>query len=80
MYKYQIEYTDTFGGEPNYCWVKRENVMIEPRYSIKTLKSYAKKAMGIGGVRGKWTDYGEMLEFRPNGMCTVLFVSFAEEV
>lgn len=80
MYKYSIEYTDTFAGEANYAWVKRETVLIEPRYSIKWLKSYAKKAMGLGGVRGKWTDYGDMLEFRPNGFATVLFIAFAEEI
>lgn len=26
MHTYEIEYTDTFGGEANYCWVKRCNV------------------------------------------------------
>lgn len=26
MHTYQIEYTDTFGGEANYCWVKRARV------------------------------------------------------
>lgn len=26
MHTYEIEYTDTFGGEANYCWVKRRNV------------------------------------------------------
>ena len=24
--QYQIEYTDTFGGEANYCWLKRAPV------------------------------------------------------
>lgn len=26
MNKHNIEYTDTFGGEANYCWVKRATV------------------------------------------------------
>lgn len=28
MQKYQFEYTDTFGGEANYCWVKRGIVSV----------------------------------------------------
>lgn len=26
MNTYSVEYTDTFGGEANYCWVKRATV------------------------------------------------------
>jgi len=26
MNSYQIEYTDTFGGQANYCWVKRAKI------------------------------------------------------
>lgn len=28
--KWTVEYTDTFGGEPNYSWVKRETVTLRP--------------------------------------------------
>jgi hypothetical protein len=35
----------------------------------------AKKAVGISGLRGKTYDYGDMIEFRPYGMATVMFVT-----
>ena len=28
MHKFKYEYTDTFGGEANYCWVKRGVVSV----------------------------------------------------
>ena len=28
MDTYEYEYTDTFGGEANYCWVRRGSVMV----------------------------------------------------
>ena len=27
-HKYSVEYTDTFGGEANYSWVKRETIEV----------------------------------------------------
>jgi imidazolonepropionase-like amidohydrolase len=74
--KYTIEYTDTFGGEANYSWVKRETVEHGEALSDKTIKSLAKRKMGLNGVRGEWTSLGDMLEFRPSSSCTVLFVIF----
>lgn len=26
--RYNIEYTDTFGGEANYCWVERHSITV----------------------------------------------------
>lgn len=80
MYKYEIEYTDTFGGEANYCWVKRESLLVEPEAPLSFVKTFAKALMGIKGVRGTWEDMGDTLKFTPRGMNTVLFVNFAEEI
>ena len=27
-HKYNAEYTDTFAGDPNYCWVKRAEIIM----------------------------------------------------
>lgn len=89
-----IEYTDTFGGEANYAWVKRV-VIAMPELThygydggtnyAKASKVYnrelmrrAKAAIGLTGVRGVRSDHGDMIEFRPYGSCTVLFVTFVE--
>lgn len=77
--KWDVEYTDTFGGEANYCWVRRAVVNQPGSDRIgnakvdRALKRAIKAAVGITGLRGTWNDNGDMLEFRPRGVCTVLF-------
>lgn len=45
-HKYDVEYTDTFGGEANYCWVKRAVVSVPELthygYTVSTDGSYAR--------------------------------------
>lgn len=89
--RHQIEYTDTFGGEANYSWVKRA-VVIMPELThygydggtnyAKASKVYdrelmkrAKAAVGLTGVRGVRSDHGDLIEFRPYGVNTVLFIN-----
>lgn len=71
-----IEYTDTFGGEANYSWVKFRAIDVDTNITGKQIKRLAKEAMGLVGVRGVWNTLGEQFEFRPYNSCTVLFVSF----
>lgn len=77
---YQVEYTDTFGGEANYSWVKRASIQTpscdyrSPSYR-STLMRRAKAAMGLSGVRGVTYWHGDMAEFRPYRMCRVMFVT-----
>lgn len=96
-HKYNVEYTDTFGGEANYCWVKRATVTVPElthygytgcgdgiyakanRAQRRELMRKAKAAVGLTGVRGERTDYGDMVEFRPYGMATVMFVTYADD-
>ena len=46
MQTYSYEFTDTFGGEANYCWVKRGTVsvpeLVHYRYTGSTDGSYSK--------------------------------------
>ena len=46
MHTFEYEYTDTFGGEANYCWVKRGTVhvpeLIHYGYTGSTDGSYSK--------------------------------------
>lgn len=94
MNTHQVEYTDTFGGDANYSWVKRETVTMPEltHYGydgaqgyVKANRTYnrelmrkAKAAMGLTGVRGERCDMGGMIEFRPYGSCTVLFIMDAD--
>lgn len=75
MNKFTVEYTDTFGGEANYCWVKRDSFLLESNCATALVKRFAKDLMGLKGIRGTWEDYGDTLKFTPRNSCTVLFVS-----
>jgi hypothetical protein len=44
----------------------------------RVLMTRAKASVGLAGVRGVTYDHGGALEFRPYGMCTVLFVTYQE--
>ena len=91
--KFNVEYTDTFGGEANYSWVRRATVSVPelPHYGYtgstdgsytkadkaqsRELMRRAKAAVGLTGVRGRTSQFGEGLEFRPYGCCTVMFIT-----
>lgn len=92
---YLVEYTDTFAGEANYSWVNRaivnmpeltqfgydggtNYVQANRRYDRELMRR-AKAAVGLTGVRGRRTEYGDTLEFRPYRSATVLFVTYSEE-
>ena len=74
-----VEYTDTFGGEANYSWVKSHSFIIGDK-SPKGIVRTAKKLVGLNGVDCRTTDHGDMIEIRPRGMCTVAFITFQNEI
>ena len=91
MNTHNIEYTDTFGGEANYCWVNRQ-VITMPELThfgydggtnyCKANKVYerelmkaAKASVGLTGVRGRKEHWGDTIAFYPYGCCTVLFIN-----
>lgn len=76
MQKLDCEYTDTFGGEANYCWVRRAELEIPDGVSDLALVRRAKAVLGLTGVRGRMFDHGEMWEFRPRNSGTVAFFTF----
>ncbi len=95
MHKHTIEYTDTFAGEANYCWVKRATVLMPELTAYgydggagyaKANKIYrrelmrrAKAAVGLTGARGVTSWYGDMCEFRPYRACAVMFINWSGE-
>lgn len=80
MAKWDVEYTDTFGGEANYSWVRRATVETKPNASRPTIMRAAKAALGLTGLRGRTADMGDTFEFRPYRSCTVLFVTWHDPV
>ena len=95
MSKYNVEYTDTFAGESNYSWVERAVVVMPElthygydggtnyaranKVYKRELMKKAKAAMGITGLRGVSHDHGDMIEFRPYGQATVMFITWKDD-
>ena len=71
---WDVEYTDTFGGEANYSWVRRATIGFRKGESKYGLMRRAKAAVGLAGVRGRVDHQGDRVEFRPFKHCTVMFV------
>ena len=74
------EYTDTFGGEANYSWVRCGQVKVPAsidRRANNVAARIIKRAAGLSGVRGRscWNG-SDSYEFRPYRCCTVLFANF----
>jgi len=70
---YDIEVTDTFGGEANYCWVKRGTTEGKTRRQL--FRDVRELANWPASIRLDTIQYGDYLEFRPRGMHQVAFVT-----
>ena len=80
-----FEHTDTFGGESNYAWVRRLALTPEARADLHLVKDSdraivraAKKWAGLNGVRCNVSNFGDMIEIRPRGICQVVFVTWED--
>lgn len=75
---WKCEYTDTFGGEANYSWVRRAEIEDNdvPPLTTRQVVCRAKRALNIVGLRGRGYWHGDQWEFRPYGCATVAFVSY----
>jgi hypothetical protein len=93
MQTFAYEYTDTFAGEANYCWVKRGKVTVPDltHYGYDGSHGYAranrsqareivrkvKAAINMTGIRARRSDYGDMI--RLDFVTTCVFISWDEE-
>ncbi len=72
VFTFECEYTDTFGGEPNYCWVNRFKVQAE---TMAGAVRKAKAHVGLTGVRCRREDLTDYVALYPNGCNTALFIN-----
>lgn len=83
---YQVEVTDTFGGESNYSWVRRYTVdapttKYRSRGYRNALTRRAKAAAGWTGMRCEVDDYGDSYTLRPcggNAPCWIMFITWCD--
>ena len=70
-----VEYTDIFGGEANYAWVKRFDFDCTGMTDLQIIRR-AKKQLGISGKRAIHSiNQCDLARYFDS---TVLFVSFSE--
>ena len=78
MLIYHVEYTDTFGGEANYSWVRRASFEGPIDMPQRAVMRKARALVGLTGVRGKYDVDPEAFVLHPYRSNTVLFVTWIE--
>lgn len=76
---YEIEVTDTFGGEANYCWVKRGTTRAKTRRGV--VAAIKRIAGWNGWCRVRVEEYGDSFTVRPtqsSGVCQIAFANWSE--
>lgn len=71
---WKAEYTDTFGGQANYSWLRTVEFELPDTASNRQIVTEAKAKLGLTGVRCRTTAYGDCFELRPSNSCTVVFI------
>ena len=71
---FDCEITDTFAGEANYSWVRRETITLPDSASDRTIVRRAKAALGLTGCRCRTLSMWEGWELRPIGLLQVMFI------
>lgn len=77
---HDIEVTDTFGGEANYCWVKRGTAKAKSRRGL--IKAAKDLAGWTGWCRVRVEDWGDTMVVRPtasSGVCQIAFVTWRDQ-
>ena len=78
---YAVEVTDTFGGEANYCWVRRYAVDGTSAKAAQLVRR-AKKAAGWSGMRTVTDSHGDGFTVRPVGRrapCWIMFINWQDD-
>lgn len=74
MVKFNIEITDTFGGEANYSWVRRYTC--EAKSFLGAINKLAREYRA--GWRKNW-DCGDEARYDLSGACICCFISYSED-
>jgi len=80
MIKLKWELTDTFGGEANYSWAKRGELIVKTNTTRAIIRA-VKKACERDMFRHKpIEEYGDMIRIDFYGLCNCVFITDFEEV
>ena len=73
MVTWDIEVTDTYGGEANYSFARRYAVHTADDISDLALVRRIKGVAGYSGIRGQTCISGDFVEIRFPARCVVIF-------
>lgn len=73
MNTYNVEITDTFGGEANYSWVTRHVIRAQSPRGVAIVMN---RRSGLGFR--KVDDYGDLVRYDSASGATCMFVEIAE--
>ena len=73
MITFNIELTDTFAGEANYSWVKRDK--IETKDTKRAIVQKAKAWAGLTGIRCNVDWHDSLITIKPRGLCQIVFIN-----
>lgn len=74
---FNVEVTDTYGGEANYSWVRRYTIRLPDQATRLQIVRAAKKEAEWNGMRCRTDSYGDSWTLHPtNGDCVVMFINF----
>lgn len=92
---FKFEYTDTFGGDANYCWIKRGTISVPEltyygydgthgypkadKAQSREIVRKVKARLGLTGIRCDREGWGGTIVLRPRGMATICFIDYCEE-
>ena len=78
--KIRGEFTDTFGGEANYSWVRRCELDVPDTLSDRAIVRRIKAELGLTGARASRRDnHGDMIAlWNLGGSLTVLFITIGD--
>ena len=72
---WKIETTDTFGGQANYSWVRREEIILPDGLTERQTIQALRTAAGLTGSGARTLSMGEGYEWRHPGACIVTFAN-----
>ena len=74
MHTFNIEITDTFGGDANYSWIRRYTCKAKSiRGAIQWL------SLNHGAGWHKQIECGDYAQYKLTGACVCCFISYAED-
>jgi hypothetical protein len=71
-----FEHTDTFAGEANYSWLRRDTIEVPENVSELSIIRKAKAFAGFTGLDCIKENYGDMISLKPYGLCQILFINW----